>query len=61
MTSNYFLKKLSSYNNRDVYVCWKDNIKIFIEGMYCDIWVIVKKKSFVPTHLVDGVVEKKSR
>lgn len=36
-------------------------MRISIERMNCDIWVTLKNSHFVPTHIVDGVVENKYR
>lgn len=51
MTLNDSLDKSSSFN-REEYATWKVKMRIFINGMYFDIWKIVKTNPFVPTRQV---------
>lgn len=60
MTLNDSLNKPTSVNG-DKYGYWKGGMRIFIEGMDYDIWIVVKNGPFVHTHLVGSLVENKSR
>lgn len=55
MTSGNSLNKPPSYNG-DVYNQWKENIRIFIEGMNRGILKVVKEGIFVLVHEVNGVM-----
>lgn len=55
MSLSYLLNKPSSFNGEG-YNLWREKMKVFIEGMNCGIWKIVKEGPFVPTHEVNGTV-----
>lgn len=58
MTSNDFLKKISSFN-REGYALWKEKMRIFINKIDFHILKDVKNGPFIPTHQVNDVVVNK--
>lgn len=58
MALNNSLNMPLSFNG-EMYSLWKENMKIFIEGMDYDIWKAAKNSSFVPRHQFNCVLENK--
>ena len=61
MTSNNNSINCPPSFNGEGYGYWKERMKIFIEGIDCDVWDAVVNGPFVPTHLVNDVVVNKPR
>jgi hypothetical protein len=59
MTSNHDSLNKPPHFNGDGY--WKEKMKIFIEGIDCDVWDAVVNGPFVPTHSVNNVEVNKPR
>lgn len=60
MTLNNSLNKTKHFKS-ERYTCWKNKIKIIIEGTNIDIWDDVKNGNFVPNNQVNNMLENKSR
>jgi hypothetical protein len=61
MTSNNNSINCPPSFNGEGYGYWKERMKIFIEGIDCDIWDAIENGPFIPTHLVNNVVVNKPR
>ena len=61
MTSNNNSINCPPSFNGEGYGYWKERMKIFIEGIDCDIWDAIENGPFIPTHLVNNVVGNKPR
>ena len=61
MTSNNNSINCPPSFNGEGYGYWKERMKIFIEGIDCDIWDAIENGPFIPTHLINNVVVNKPR